>query len=326
MKKKIAIAAGGDSGEYEVSIKSAAVVEEHLDRELYDTYVIVMRNNEWKHTDDGGEVHFINREDFSLSIRGEKIIFDAVYIAIHGTPGEDGKLPAYLDMLNIPYTACNQTTSAITFNKYFCNLLVSGLGVRVAPSIVLHKGMELDYEAILDVSGLPCFVKPNSGGSSVGMSKVNNAGDLPSAIEKAFIEDEQVLVEGFISGREITCGVIADGDKVRSLPLTEIVSKKEFFDYEAKYTDGLASEITPAQVPKQVEQQCRDTSEMLYKRLNCQGVVRVDYIFNESGLFFLEVNTIPGLSANSIIPQQAAYAGISLPELFSIVLKQALAN
>ena len=324
MKKKIAIAAGGDSGEYEISIKSAAVVAEYMDTGLFEPYLIIFRGNEWKYTDSEGQEHHINRDDFTLVLKGEKIIFDAVLIAIHGTPGEDGKLQGYFDMLNIPYTACNQTTSALTFNKFFCNKVVSGFDVLVAASVILFKADEVSYDDILNSCGLPCFVKPNCGGSSVGMSKVSKAEELPAAVSKAFMEDDQVLVEGFIPGREISCGVITDHGTIRSLPLTEIISENDFFDYEAKYTEGLAKEITPAPVSDEIEKQCRATSEMLYKKLNCQGVVRFDYIFNDLGMYFLEVNTVPGLSSSSIVPKQSMVEGIDLKDLFTMILDQAL--
>ncbi len=326
MKRKIAIAAGGDSGEYEISIQSAAVVAQNLDEQLYDSYVIVFQGQEWYWTSADGNKHEVNKDDFSLLIGHEKITFDAVFIAIHGTPGEDGKLQGYLDMLGIPYTACDHATSAMTFNKYFCNRIVSSLEVKVAPSRVLFKESDYHTGNIIRTTGLPCFVKPNNGGSSVGMSKVNDEASLSDAISKAFNEDEQVLIEGFIPGREITCGVITFEGQARSLPVTEVIPKNEFFDYESKYTDGMAEEVTPANIPADVEQLCRATSEMLYDRLNCFGLVRFDYIFNDSGMYFLEVNTVPGISPNSIVPKQAVVDGISLTELFSLSIEQALAR
>ncbi len=227
-------------------------------------------------------------------------------------------------MLGMPYTTCGHDVSALTFNKYLSSLAVRALGVTMAPSVLLHAGETYDIEEILKTTGLPCFVKPNSGGSSVGMTRVAEKEMLPGAIEKAFREDDQVLVEAFIPGREITCGVITDHGKIRSLPITEIIPRNEFFDYEAKYTDGMAAEITPAEIPENIEQKCRSLSEDLYKKLNCRGFVRFDYIYNDDGMFFLEVNTVPGLSPNSILPQQAEADGISLRELFGMALEQAL--
>ena len=324
MRKKIAIAAGGDSGEYEVSLRSGAIVEKYLDPELYEPYLIVFRGSEWVYRTGDGESFNINRNDFSLMVRGEKITFDAVFIAIHGTPGEDGKLQGYLDMLGIPYTSSGQSVSALTFNKYFCLKVVAAEGVKVAPSILYRKGEAVDPGEAIKVVSLPCFVKPNQGGSSVGMSKVKDADGLVPAIHRAFGEDEQVLVESYIPGTEITCGVMIMNGTVRSFPVTEIVSKNEFFDYEAKYTDGMADEITPARIPDEVERQCRTLSETLYRKLNCRGFVRFDYIFNDEGMFFLEVNTVPGLSPNSILPQQAQAEGISLQELFTAALEEVL--
>jgi len=324
MKKNIAIVAGGDSGEYEISIRSAEVVEDQLNKDLYAPYLIIIKSKDWSYTAPDGIKFQINKDDFSISSDQGKVNFDAVFIAIHGTPGEDGKLQGYLDMLGIPYTACDHATSALTFNKYFCNSLVSSFGVKVAPSVVFYKGRGADYLKALAITSLPCFVKPNNGGSSVGMSKVNEEAELLPAIEKAFMEDEQVLIEGFLQGREITCGVFKDCGDARSLPITEIKTKNDFFDYEAKYTDGMAEEITPAEVPALIETECRNSSEMLYEKLNCKGFVRFDYIYNESGLYFLEVNTVPGLSPNSIVPQQALADGIPLAELFDNAIDQAL--
>ncbi|MDT8392505.1 MAG: D-alanine--D-alanine ligase [Bacteroidales bacterium] len=324
MKQKIAIVAGGNSGEFEVSMKSAGVVKQFLDPERFVPYLIIIKGRDWRYIDESGEELFVNKDDFSLSLNGEKILFDAVFVAIHGTPGEDGRLQGYFDLLGLPYTSCDQSTSALTFNKFFTLRFASGLGLKVARSVLLKRGDRLNYEEIASISGIPCFVKPNQGGSSVGMTKVTSAGMLPAAIEKAFGEDTQVLIEAFIAGREITCGVVTDKGRVRSLPVTEIISKNEFFDYEAKYTDGMADEITPAHIPEDIEKMCRKTSEDLYKTLNCRGFVRFDFIYNDTGMYFLEVNTVPGLSPNSILPQQAEAVGISLTSLFTMVLEQAL--
>jgi len=324
MKKRIAIAAGGDSGEYEVSVKSAAVVAQQLDLERYEPYVIVFRGKDWTWTSPSGDKYQLNKNDFSLDTGSGEVTFDAVFIAIHGTPGEDGKLQGYFDMLGIPYTTCDQATSALTFNKYFTNRFISSFDIKLAPSILLYRDRIYNQANILRVCGLPSFVKPNSGGSSVGITKVNREEELKRAIDKAFREDDQVLVESFIPGREITCGVITYAGQPRSLPVTEIITENTFFDYEAKYTDGVADEITPADIPADVEQLCRATSEMLYDRLHCFGLVRFDYIFNDDGMFFLELNTVPGLSPNSILPQQAEAEGISLKELFSLSIEQAL--
>jgi D-alanine-D-alanine ligase len=324
MIKRVAIAAGGDSGEYEVSLKSAEIVRQSLDPEKYDAYLLIIRGGQWFFSGKGAKQYPVNKDDFSLMVEGRKITFDVVFIAIHGTPGEDGKLQGYFDMLGIPYTSSGQVTSALTFDKDLCKRVVASLGIRVAPSITLGRADSFDTTDIINTAGLPCFVKPNKGGSSVGMSKVSKAEDLAGAIHRALAEDDQVMVEAFIPGREITCGVITSGKGIQSLPVTEIITRNEFFDYEAKYTDGVTDEITPADIPSEISLQCRQLSEMLYRKLNCRGFVRCDYIYNNEGMFFLEVNTVPGLSPNSILPQQAGAEGISLQQLFSMAIEQAL--
>lgn len=325
MKKNIAIVYGGDSGEYDVSIRSGEVVNAHLDTELFSGYLVLIRGNRWVYTDNTGVEHEVDRNDFSLKIGDKPICFDAVFNAIHGTPGEDGKMQGYLEMLSIPVTSCDQATSALTFNKYFCNQFVRSLGLHVSTSVIVHKGENWRNNALLSSLELPVFVKPNRGGSSVGTTKVKDHTDMEAALERAFKEDDQVMVEEFIPGREITCGVVTWKGEALALPLTEIVSKTEFFDYEAKYL-GKSDEITPAPVPAEMARLCQETSLMLYSQLNCRGMIRCDYIFNDHGLFFLEVNTVPGLSEASIVPQQAREIGISLRELFTEVILDAIAR
>ena len=323
MKQNIAILAGGDSGEYEISIKSAEVVKKHLDPALFNVFLILLHEGHWCYQDDQGMRHAVSKEDFSLSFSSDKVIFDAVFIAIHGTPGEDGKIQGYLDLLGMPYTSCDQATSALTFNKYFCNNYVRSFGLNVARSIFLNRHEQVDIDDILEKLRLPVFVKPNKGGSSVGASKVKAAGGLLPAIETAFREDDQVMIEEFMPGREISCGIIKLKGKLVALPLTEIVSKNEFFDYEAKY-QGKSEEITPAPVDEVVAEDIRKTSLELYKILNCKGIVRFDYILNGDELNFLEVNTVPGFSEASIIPQQVLKAGISLKDLFTEAVLNAI--
>ena len=253
MKKNIAIVAGGYSGEYEISIKSGSVVEKKLDAELYNPYIIVIKDDDWYYLDKSGKKTKVDKNDFSLKINNTKITFDCVFIAIHGTPGEDGKLQGYFDLLNIPYTSCDQTTSALTSNKSFCNRIVNSLGVNTAKSILLYKNQKYKTDGIVDEIKLPCFVKPNNGGSSVGITKVDKMEYLHNAIKTAFKEDEEVIVEEFIDGTEITCGIIKSKGKMYVLPITEIVSKKEFFDYDAKYTPDMADEITPARISEKTE-------------------------------------------------------------------------
>jgi D-alanine-D-alanine ligase len=324
MKKKVAIVAGGDSGEYSISMKSAAFVSETLDANKYDSYLIQVRGDDWFYENAGMKVA-IDKNNFSLEIQDEKIHFDVVFCAIHGTPGENGKLPAYFEMLGIPYTSSDSITSALTFNKNFCNRVVASWDINVARSVQFFKGDKIDLFGLTDELRLPVFVKPNCGGSSVGMSKVNKIEELEHAIEIAFKEDTEVLVEEFVKGRELTCAVIENQGKMIVFPLCEIVSKKEFFDYEAKYKPSLADEIVPAPVDVDVEIEIKGISSYLYKKLNCKGIVRFDYILSEDGIvFFLEVNTVPGLTRESITPKMAKEMGIPMDELFSMMIEDAL--
>lgn len=325
MKLKIAVLAGGDSGEYEVSLASARVVRKYLDEGLYEPYIIMIKGHDWYHEAGDGTRILVDKNDFSITLGDKKITFDCVFNAIHGTPGEDGKIQGYLEMLGIRHTSCDLYTSSLTFNKYFCNGFVHKLDVKTAKSVLIRRDQKPDVEVIVKELGLPCFVKPNAGGSSVATTKVTMMEQLLDAIGLAFGEDDQVLVEQFIGGTEITCGVIRAGGKVLALPLTEIVSKKDFFDYEAKY-HGMADEITPARIPDGIADECKELSIMLYRELNCKGMVRFDYIFNETGMYFLEANTVPGLSEASIVPQQAAEAGISLSRLFTLMIGAATEN
>jgi D-alanine-D-alanine ligase len=323
MKYKIAIIAGGDSGEYEISVKSAGVVKKHLDSAKFECFLIVIKGKDWFFTDDQGESFRVNKEDFTVRLPGRLVSFDAVFVAIHGTPGEDGRIQGYFDLLGIQYTSCDQATSSITFDKFFCNHFVSSFGLKISKSIVLNKSEKINEEDILSRISMPLFVKPNCGGSSVGTSKVKTREELMPAIQLALREDRRVLLEEHIPGRELSCGVIKFKGQIRSLPITEIITKKEFFDYEAKY-EGMSDEITPADLPEEIAFNVSDASLKLYKLLNCKGMVRFDYILNGNELFFLEVNTVPGLSELSIVPQQALKAGISLKELFSEAVMNAL--
>lgn len=325
-KLNLAVIAGGDSGEYEVSIRSAGVVVANLDPAHYNVVLIHLRGSEWTYKNELNEVCPVNKNDFSVVINGQTTRFDCVFVVIHGTPGEDGKLQGYLDMLGIPYTSCGSITSALTFNKSYCNRVVASLGVTTAPSVHLFRRSDADPESILKETGLPCFVKPNCGGSSVGMTKVKTTEELMPAIAKAFREDDEVLVESFFKGREITCGVFRNNGQVEALPIVEIVSKKEFFDFEAKYNPTLAEELLPAPIPEEISRLCQETSVSLYEKLGCSGVVRFDYLFSGSTLNFLEVNTVPGLSAESIVPKMARYAGYSLSAFYDLLIRSAMSE
>lgn len=323
-KLNIAVVSGGNSGEFSISVQSGLVVKKFLDPNKYKVYPILLKGKDWYHECKNMSVYQVDKNDFSLDIAGEKVYFDCVFIAIHGTPGEDGKLQGYFDLLGIPYTSCDNATSALTFNKYFCKNYITNFGVKTAKSICLTDAEKAEPGFILNQLSLPVFVKPNNGGSSVGMSKVNKPAELDGAIKIAFREDDELLVEEFIKGREITCGVMKYNHKTLIFPVTEIVSKKEYFDYEAKYTPDLSEEIVPAQIPEAVYNECQDTSSMLYEKLNCKGVVRFDYIFNDSGLYFLEVNTVPGLTEASIVPKMAKSYGLTLQQLFTMLVEEAL--
>jgi D-alanine-D-alanine ligase len=319
----IAIVAGGDSGEYEISLKSARQVEMNLDKDRFIPFLIEIRKDKWVYFKE--DIKFdIDKNDFSLTIGSKKIRFDAVFIAIHGTPGENGKLQGYFDLIGIPYTSCDLTTSAITFNKSFCKNVVASYGIDTARSVHLFKRESDVKKTIQQKLVLPFFIKPNNGGSSVGMSKVNHPEEIDEALARAFHEDNEILVEEFIEGRELTCGVLRSKGEIITFPVTEIISKKEFFDFEAKYKEGLANEVVPADIPPEVSDECRKISRFLYERLNCKGVVRFDYIFSNERFFFLEVNTVPGLSGQSIIPKMTRAHGWTVTELFTRLIEECL--
>lgn len=320
MSKNIAVVCGGFSGEYDISIKSGMLVAKKLDKVKYTSYLIIITSNSWYFTDQNGDKHEINKQDFTITIDNVKIVFNGVFNAIHGTPGEDGKLLGYFDMLGIPYTSCETDVSSLAFNKYFCNKYINSLGISTANSVTLRKNDNYNCNEIITKLGLPLFVKPARSGSSVGVSKVKNIEDLETAIKVAFETDDIVLTEEFLDGREFACGLFKRNNNLLVLPLCEIKSKHEFFDYEAKYTSGLAEEITP---PKNLdidnETDIKTLSSLIYNKMGCKGVVRIDYMLTKSELFFIEINTVPGLSEASIIPKQAHAMGISIDEMFNIV-------
>lgn len=323
-KKTIAFVTGGFSGEAVISYKSAITIENNIDTDKYDIYKIDIHPTGWWHETPEGEEVAVDKNDFSLKVNGSKITFDAVLIGIHGTPGEDGKLQGYLDMLKIPYTSCNAATSALTFNKKYTVSIAAFGGIKVSKSLLIFKHDPVAADAILDQLTLPVFVKPNNGGSSIGMSKVTEASALEAALEKAFREDDQVLVEEFIKGREFTIGVFKSGGNILTLPITEIISKKDFFDYEAKYVAGMSDEITPANVDEAIAEKVRTSAKLAYHLLDCRGIVRIDFIFDEvtQQPFMLEINTVPGQSEASIVPQQVRKMGWSLKEFYSALIEE----
>lgn len=322
--KNIAIIAGGDTAEANVSINSAREVMKYIDRNKWSPYLITIHGKEWYlETERGGQIP-VDKNDFSVQPNGKKILFDCVFVAIHGSPGEDGKIQGYFDMLNIRYTTSNVLTLALTMNKFMTKEFVKNLGPKQAKGILLRSGDKKSPDEIISSLGLPLFVKPNNNGSSYGVTKVNKADELSAAFEKGFQYEDEILIEEFISGTEITCGMITRNEQLVVLPLTEIVSKKDFFDYDAKYVEGFSEEITPARIPESVAAQCREFSSRIYKSLNCSGMIRIDFIVKNEELFILEVNTVPGLTAQSIVPKQAASIGISFTELISIIIEETL--
>ncbi len=325
MIKNIAIVAGGDSSEYIVSVASASNIERSLDKKLYKPHIITMKGSRWVYgtLDDKGPS--IDKNNFSVSLNGEKIKFDCIFMAIHGTPGEDGKLQAYFDLLDIPYTTCGVMTSALTFNKYVSKGFLNNFGILSAKAMLLRKGYKIDPERIAGEIGLPCFVKPNNGGSSFGVTRVTEESGIRDAVLKAFKEDDEVIIEEFINGTELTGGVIKTVDREILFPLTEIVSKNDFFDFNAKYNRE-ADEITPARIPAGLTKECQQLSSMIYDILDCRGIVRIDYILKDNRFYFLEVNTVPGMTDTSIIPQQAEALGINITEIFTMAIEDAIEN
>ena len=329
MKPTIAFVTGGYSGESVISYKSAITIQNNLDHDRFTVYRIDITADGWFHALPDGTKVTVDRNDFSLLIGGKRITFDAVLIGIHGTPGEDGKLQGYFDLLGLPYTSRDAAVSALTFNKRFTVAVAAFNGISVARSAILIKGkMESPDEAVKNLQ-FPVFVKANNGGSSIGMSRVNNPSEeLGAAIEKAFLEDDQVLIEEFIAGREFTIGVFRSQGEIITLPFTEVKSKKEFFDFEAKYTAGLNEETTPAIVDEAIAAKVRATAKKIYTVFNCRGIIRIDFIYNEEKkeLFMLEINTVPGQSEFSIVPQQLKCFGWSLKDFYSTLIQEALGD
>lgn len=326
MKRVIAFVTGGYSGEAEVSYKSAITIEAHLDKTRYDVYRIDITPSGWFHPTGNGEKIPVDKNDFSLRLGSGKIVFDAVLIGIHGTPGEDGKLQGYFDLMNLPYSTCDAATSALTFNKRYTVAVAAFAGIPVSRSLHLFKHHKPDAAGVLEKLELPVFVKPNNGGSSIGMSKVSNPADLTSALQKAFKEDDQVLVEEFIPGREFTIGVFRSNGDIIAMPFTEVKTSKDFFDFEAKYSPGFTEEITPAVVTESIAQKVRDMAIKIYRVFNCSGVIRIDMIYNEAKAeaFLLEINTVPGQTEASVVPQQVRAMGWTLNQFYSALIEDAL--
>lgn len=325
MKKKIALVTGGFTGESVISLKSAAVVEKTIDRSRYDVYKILIYPNDWHFICDSGEKIPVDLNDFSITIGDEKITFDGVFNILHGSPGEDGKLAGYFDMLGIPYTTCDQLTSAITMNKGYTKAIVDDIPeLHIAKSLQLFANTPENKRRIESELTLPLFIKPNNGGSSIGMSKVKTWEELPQALESAFAEDKQVLVEEFVSGREFSIGVFRGKGTITVLPATEIVSSKEYFDFEAKYTAGVTEEITPGRMNEEEATRVSRIVEKVYEKLNCKGAVRIDYFLEkESGKFyFIEINTVPGQTETSLISQQVRAIGMEVKDFYTQLIEE----
>lgn len=323
MKKNIAILMGGFSSEHDISIKSGNVVYKHLDRSQFNVYRVVISKNNWYYWADDNGKHTINKDDFSFTKDNEKVTFDCVFNTVHGTPGEDGHMQGYFALLGIPQTSCNMYQSALTFNKRDTLSVLKPYGIKCADSYYLNKGDNIDLNAIVAKVGLPCFVKANRAGSSFGVTKVYKKEDIEKAVAIALKEDDEVLIESFLDGIEVSVGVINYGGQITVLPPTEIVSENDFFDYQAKY-EGKSQEITPARISEAQTKAVSAEAEKIFRVLNMSGFTRSDFIFHNGEPHFIEMNTTPGLSEESILPQQALCAGISLADLFGNAITLAL--
>ncbi|MDL2320167.1 D-alanine--D-alanine ligase [Alistipes sp. OttesenSCG-928-B03] len=321
-KLNIALMAGGDSSEREVSLGSAAQVYEALDKAKYNVFLIDVLGRDWVWRDGKGGDWQVDRNDFSLTANGRKTAFDYALILIHGTPGEDGRLQGYFDFMGVPYSSCDMVSAVITFDKETCKRAVADADINLAREVFIRRGERVDPAAIAAELGLPVFVKPNASGSSFGVTKVKRQEDIAAAVEAAFAESNEVLIEEFVAGREIACGVMVTrtGEEY-VFPLTEIIPQNEFFDYEAKYTAGKSDEITPADIDEPTADRIRAMALRAYSACRCRGICRVDFIVRQDGEpVMIEINSVPGMSAGSIVPKQAAHAGMTLGELFDIVI------
>lgn len=324
MKKNIAIVAGGDSSEVVVSLKSAAGLYSFMDKELYNVYVVTIVGKIWQVEWSDAEKIAIDKNDFSFTRQGEKVNFDFAYITIHGTPGENGILQGYFELIGLPYSACGVLASAITFNKFTCNQYLKGFGVKVSESLVLRAGQTVSDDEVASKIGFPCFVKPNVGGSSFGVTKVKVVDQLQEAIVKAFDEGDEVMIEAFMAGTEITCGMYKTKSKTTVFPVTEVVPENEFFDFDAKYK-GQVQEITPARISASLTERVQKLTSAIYDILGCKGIVRIDYIISQGDVInLLEVNTTPGMTATSFIPQQVRAAGLDIKDVMNDIIENEL--
>jgi len=324
MKKNIAIVAGGDSSELEVSLKSASGLNSFMDKDRYNIFIVTIVGKIWQVELSGDEKIAIDKNDFSFSKNGVKTFFDFAYITIHGTPGENGILQGYFDLIGLPYSCCGVLSAALTFNKFTCNTYLKSFGVKVAESLVLRAGQTVTEKEVADKIGFPCFVKPNVGGSSFGVTKVKTIDQVQPAIARAFAEGAEVMIEAFLEGTEITCGIYKTSSKAQVLPVTEVVSENEFFDFDAKYK-GQVQEITPARISTSLTERVQKLTSAIYDILGCKGIVRIDYIISEGEVInLLEVNTTPGMTTTSFIPQQVAAAGLDIKDVMTEIIENEL--
>ena len=324
MKKNIAVVYGGDSSEFVVSVKSSKNVFESIDPTIYNVWKVQMKGLDWDVFEGGEVISSIDKSDFSFIKNGNKIQFDFAYITIHGTPGEDGKLQGYFDLVKIPYSTCGVYSSALTFNKYFCSNYLRNFNVPMAKSVRLFKDDAINPDKLVEELGLPVFVKPNAGGSSFGVTKVKEKGQLQAALEMAMKESTDILIEEFIEGKEFTCGLVKLSDQKILFPVTEVIPQNEFFDFEAKYTAGKTDEITPARLSPEMTNKIQQLSSRIYDLCDCSGIVRVDYILKDGEFYFLEVNTTPGMTATSFVPQQIAAMGRKLGDILGLIIEDKL--
>lgn len=321
MKRTIAIVAGGDSSEYIVSLRSAQGIYSFIDKEKYNLYIVMMKGLDWHVQLPDETTCPIDRNDFSFQLNGEKITFDFAYITIHGTPGENGRLQGYFDMMGIPYSCCGVLAAALTFNKFVCNQYLRGFGVRIAEALSLRQGQTVSDNDVIEKIGLPCFIKPSLGGSSFGVTKVKTREQIQPAIAKAFEEGEEVVIEAFMDGTEITCGCYKTKEKSVVFPITEVVTHNEYFDYDAKY-NGQVDEITPARIPNELRDRVQILTSAIYDILGAQGIIRIDYIITEGNkINLLEVNTTPGMTPTSFIPQQVRAAGLNITDVMTDIIE-----
>jgi len=326
MKKNIAIIAGGNSSEVVVSLKSAAGLYSFMDKERYQLYIVTIVGSRWQVELSENEKVEIDKNNFSFNHKEKTIQFDFAYITIHGTPGEDGILQGYFDLIGLPYSTCGVLTSAITFNKFTCNQYLKSFGVKVSESLLLRSGQTISEDEVVAKLGLPCFVKPNVGGSSFGVTKVKTKDEVQPSIQKAFSEGQEVMIEAFMQGTEITCGMYKVKNKAVVFPITEVVPQNEFFDFDAKYK-GQVEEITPARISKELTDRVQELTTAIYNILNCKGIVRIDYIISDRDVInLLEVNTTPGMTETSFIPQQIRAAGLDIKEVLTEIIENESAD